>query len=969
MPLPTADLSALSRMLDEALDLDPAQVDAWLAALPAEQAHLLPRLREMLALRLSQGHAGFMSGGPRLQDDAAADPLLARAGDLIGPYRLLREIGHGGMGAVWLAERADGSLKRRIALKLPRLVWGAGLAERMARERDIGALLEHPHIARLYDAGVDALGRPYLALEYIAGEPLDHWCEAHALGVPERLRLFLQVARAVAYAHGRLVVHRDLKPSNVLVSADGQAHLLDFGIAKLLHEAAPGDAELTQELGRVLTPHYAAPEQIRGEAITVQSDVYSLGVLLYELLTGQLPYAPQRKGLGALEEAILRDEAPLASSRTQDKARARPLRGEIDAILAKALRREPAERYATADALADDIERHLSGEPVLARPDSLGYRLGKAVWRHRFAYASAAAIMLAVLAGAGVAVVQARRANAEAERARLVKDFVLDIFSPRSGPDGSLGEMPGHALLERSAKRIGETFAGQPQLQAELYGVASDLFFGMAQEEQAATYAARQVDALIAAGADKAQTARATLRLIDFLLPLDGGESMAERARQVLDLAGDDPALLARGHAAMAQAMLFRRSDKVLAKVELDAADAAIARGGVPAVDRASVSLARGDWFGFSDSPEEARKQYDAAIALGLAAEGPQSRVAQNARQEAAKVLIFAGQFDAGRAYLAQALETMRAAGGPNDANAARWESYGADWLLGMNAIPFDEAKRTFERNLASLRTQRGSLPEEYIVRIEGHLGLAYLRWGDIEHAMPLVTRAQELLTGEAPLAQWWKRYALAHLLMRSDRAAEAPDLAREMLALQKDWQTPDDLRAGYDLLALALVHARRFAEAEAVWAEYDALPESARASGNGATQPPLTSRLLVALERGRPDAVVATTDLLAPKEGVHDDESAWLARAAALCATGRAGEGLELFDRWLPRLATDRYEASPHVAYWRARMGLCALDAGQRPRAVEAAALASAAIARQGGVSPHWKASVLELERRLKSR
>lgn len=284
-----ADLSTFSRLLDEALDLEPAQAEAWIAALPEAHRHLLPQLRAMLAEHQSQGHAGFMSDGPKLEG-GAVDDTLARPDDLVGPYRLIREIGRGGMGAVWLAERADGSLKRHVALKLPRLAWGAGLAERMARERAIGALLEHPNIARLYDAGVDSSGRPYLALEYIDGQPLDAWCEAKALGVPERLRLFLQVARAVAYAHGRLVVHRDLKPSNVLVTADGQAHLLDFGIAKLRHEAAPGDLGLTLEQGRVLTPHYASPEQIRGEAITVASDVYSLGVLLYELLTGRISF-------------------------------------------------------------------------------------------------------------------------------------------------------------------------------------------------------------------------------------------------------------------------------------------------------------------------------------------------------------------------------------------------------------------------------------------------------------------------------------------------------------------------------------------------------------------------------------------------------------------------------------------------------------------------------------------------------
>ncbi|WP_374568766.1 serine/threonine-protein kinase, partial [Ideonella sp.] len=362
MAIGASQLSRLSALLDQAMTLSPAEREAWLAALPAADRSLEPALRRMFGDGAEA--QSFLSTMPRLLPEVgeaggAGEP---QPGDTVGTYRLVRPVARGGMGSVWLAERADGALQRRVAIKLPHLAWGPGLAERMLRERDIGARLEHPHIARLYDAGVDHRGHPFLAFEFIDGVAIDLWCESRQLGLRARLKLFLQVAQAVAYAHARLVVHRDLKPSNVLVSADGQVHLLDFGIAKLLHEA-PDDAGATQRLGAVMTPHYASPEQLRGEPVTVASDVYSLGVMLYELLTGERPHAlPHaglaRAGLAALEQAVQQAEPALASQRVGERTNrradgradgrslARALRGDVDAILAKALQRQPDQRYA-----------------------------------------------------------------------------------------------------------------------------------------------------------------------------------------------------------------------------------------------------------------------------------------------------------------------------------------------------------------------------------------------------------------------------------------------------------------------------------------------------------------------------------------------------------------------------------------------------------------------------------------------
>ena len=290
----------ISRRLDEALALEPQQRDTWLDTL-AETDSVKEKLRHLLAARAGVETDDFLEALPKLTvgaaemaGDSAAHGASADA--VIGPYRLIRELGVGGMGLVWLAERVDGGLKRQVALKLPRLSWSRGLAERMSRERDILASLDHPNIARIYDAGLDANARPYLALEYVEGEVIDVYCKRLALSVRDRLLLVLQVARAVAHAHARLVVHRDLKPANILVTAQGQVRLLDFGIAKLMEGELTQETQLTQQGGRALTLDYASPEQIRGEPLGTASDVYSLGVVSG---TGSVSAPPGGRYFGA----------------------------------------------------------------------------------------------------------------------------------------------------------------------------------------------------------------------------------------------------------------------------------------------------------------------------------------------------------------------------------------------------------------------------------------------------------------------------------------------------------------------------------------------------------------------------------------------------------------------------------------------------------------------------------------------
>ncbi len=411
-----ATWAALDALLDEALDQPPEAREAWLAGLGGERAALATRLRALLARAGDPGLPGTL---PRLGTLTAtalpADPAPDGGpgpGALVGPYRLVRPIGEGGMGTVWIAVRDDGLVPRPVALKLPNQArHAAGLAERMARERAILASLEHPHIARLYDAGVAADGQPWLALELVDGRPIDAHVRAAGLDARARVRLWLQVAEAVAHAHGRLVVHRDLKPSNVLVTPDGQARLLDFGIAKLLGDGPETGPALTEAGSRVLTPAYAAPEQLRGEPVGVAVDVYALGVLLFELLAEARPYRPADASRHALEEAILAGEPLRASAAAADPAARRALRGDLDAVLARALRKQPAERYPSAEAFAEDLRRWLAGRPVTAHPDRPGYRLRRFVGRHRLGVAAAAAVATSLAVGLGMVVAEKRRTD------------------------------------------------------------------------------------------------------------------------------------------------------------------------------------------------------------------------------------------------------------------------------------------------------------------------------------------------------------------------------------------------------------------------------------------------------------------------------------------------------------------------------------------------------------------------------
>jgi len=452
---------------------------------------------EVLALLRSHEEAPLILGESAT---AYAEPLLESvAGEWteavpgerwVGPYRLLREIGRGGMGSVYLAHRDD-QFRRQVALKLVKRGMDTDeVLHRFRYERQILAALEHPNIARLYDGGVADDGLPYLVMEYVEGRPITAYCEAEGLGLEARLTLFRTVCQAVQFAHQNLVVHRDVKPSNILVTADGTPKLLDFGIAKLLGTDASEPAPHTRTGVRILTPEYAAPEQIRGGAITTATDVYGLGVLLYELLAGSRPIRLEGKGPYEAEQAVLEEEPvrPSAAATTPKRLRRR-LRGDLDSIALKALEKDPGRRYQSAQELVDDLDRHLAGLPVRARRHTVGYRFRSYVRRHRTGLATAAAF-LGLVAGFAVLynlrVTRERdRARAEAAKATATTAFVTGLFRG-ADPDETPGDtLNVFELLQRGARRLTPAEVGEPEVLATLQSTLGHLYLELGDYPQA----------------------------------------------------------------------------------------------------------------------------------------------------------------------------------------------------------------------------------------------------------------------------------------------------------------------------------------------------------------------------------------------------------------------------------------------------------------------------------------------------
>ena len=544
----------VSPYLDKALTLADEDRAEWLEALRREHPDIAGYLQELLDEHRAAEKSRFLEHSPSIVRSAQS-----LAGQTLGSYRLVAPIGVGGMGTVWLAERSDGRFERKAAVKFLSVgLLGRVGEERFQQEGAILGRLSHPNIAELLDAGVSSAGQPYLVLEYIEGEPIDVYCDKCKLDAPARVRLFLDVLGAVAHAHANLIIHRDIKPSNVLVSKDGTVKLLDFGIAKLLDGEGQSAAvsSLTHQGGSPFTPQFAAPEQLTNGAVTTATDVYELAVLLFVLLTGQHPAGSRTHSAAELVKAIVETVAPRASNViTPDMSKAvaekfgttperlrRQVRGDLDAIVLKGLRKQPSQRYTTAEAFAEDLKRYLAGQPVIAQPESKWYRSKKFLSRHRWGVASAAAVVLALTVGLGAALWQAHIARRESRTATAMEKFLEDIFRANSAHQDDpvkARQTTARELLDIGAARIDNELADVPEAKIRILNTLGDMYFDLGLGDQSVDMRRKRVELV------RRQYGNSSMELADALADLGSAmhtsgsvgerESTLLEAKRILD--------------------------------------------------------------------------------------------------------------------------------------------------------------------------------------------------------------------------------------------------------------------------------------------------------------------------------------------------------------------------------------------------------------------------------------------------
>ncbi|HJU66212.1 MAG TPA: serine/threonine-protein kinase [Gemmatimonadaceae bacterium] len=819
-------------MFGAALDVPPSARAEFVDQACAGDPELHVAVRRLLAAHERAG--GFLATpaadlAAALLADRALGPLYSiPRPERVGPFRVVREIGHGGMGAVYLAERADEHFRQRVALKLIRSGIGPKyLVQRFLEERQILASLEHPHIARLIDGGVTGDGLPWFAMEYVEGQPIDRYCDEQALSVDRRLELFLDVCGAVQYAHANLVVHRDLKPSNILVSADGTLKLLDFGIAKLITPRPATLGEVTATEGMMFTPAYASPEQIQGTALTTASDVYTLGVLLYELLTGFHPVREEGLTTYEMERRILDEEPARPSVRVTQPLRprhgqssplepqhvealqggrginpqrlSRRLRGDLDTIIMKALRKEPERRYTTAEQLAADVRRHLGGLPVSARQDTWRYRAAKFIRRNRVAVAAGAAfVSLLIVAGVVTARqavqirAQAGRLAQENEKTEQVVTLLTELFTV-SDPDRARGQtVTARELLDRGAARIERELAGQPEVEARMLDAMGVAYRGLGAYDHARALLERALEVRRRLNAgdhpDVAATAYNLASVLRYRGEFEAAEALSRDALAMRRrLYGDEHPTVVESLNGLGFVLRGRGADAEAESVYLEAL--AIGRRVYRGEHLAVASALNGLGSTLSDRGryDDAVHAFREALQMYLALVGEDHPESGVVLLNLGRTLYRKGEPAEAEVFLRRAVDASRRVQGDRHPVYALNLSLLADPLRAQGKL--DEAEALYRQALA---IQREALPPRHANVASTLLGLGRVlmdRHRERE-AEPLLREAL-VIREEALVANHWgtglARAVLGSCLSRLRRYSEAEPLLLDGLTQMQD--------------------------------------------------------------------------------------------------------------------------------------------------------------------------------------
>ncbi len=834
------DWQRCKEIFQRALELESGERAAFLSQACAEDPETRSRVEQLL-----EAHQRPLAW--------LAEPVLVTASDLwiqelptvapgrrIGPFEITSELGRGGAGEVYLARRVDDQYHQQVAIKLIRSdVVTDRAIRRFRRERQILADLEHPNVARLLGGDVTPEGMPYLVMEYIEGEPIDAYCEHLDLSIVARLELFRQVCSAVQYAHRHLVVHCDLKPSNVLITREGDPKLLDFGIARLLAaDVVPRRFDASTNLERWrMTPQFASPEQIRGERLTAASDVYSLGVTLYQLLTGHLPYTLEDHSPQELHRVVC-EQQPERPSVIVEKRLRRLLTGDLDNVVMMALRKNPARRYASVEQLSEDLRRHLTGLPVNARKDTLLYRSGKFVRRHRWGVAAATAVLLALLVGLGIANLERTRAEEERTRAETVASFLSGLFQDSDSSSEmsaeSLFAAPGtraarELLLDEGARRVPVELSEQPELQAELMHIIGDAYRNLGSLEKAETQLQGSLEIRRRTfGVASPQVAASLVRLCLLHLAdgdLEDAEARCEEAlairkaapgfsRSELAESLNSLALVLQEQGRLEEAEALLRENLRLQRLELPELDRAV----TTSLNNLAVVLQERRSFG------EAESLLREVLARKIERYGTEHLQVVNGRNNLASLLqdLGASTQDPQRTAEAeslyrQALETARALSG--EAHPLVATVY---YNLGTLLLELERYTEAGERLEAALHIDLQLYGEEHpdVARDLNSLAFAAYRRGELADAEAGFRRAVELYRrtlGESHPSFRGVLFSLVTLWLGQGRDAEARPLLEATLRTWQQAPPPETWAPPQAAVMLggSLLRSGRLAEAE----------------------------------------------------------------------------------------------------------------------------------------------------------